>query len=211
MGCSLARQPRKLAASKPHSAPQFAWYTSRRLVKGNRLLRKFIVLFFGFILPAAAQTIAIRAGNLIDPAQGTVGKDQIILVENGKITAVGAGLTIPRDAEVVDLCKEWVMSGLMDAHTRITFQEIPGKAPFEAMYLKEGSPFRALRGLHTGQILLKAGFTTMREVGNEADYACSDLKKAFTPGRSTDPHCSARAKSTASSESSPKAFRRTAA
>ncbi len=177
MGCSLARQPRKLAASKPHSAPQFAWYTSRRLFKGNRMLRKFIVLFFGFILPAAAQTIAIRAGNLIDPAKGTVGKDQIILVENGKITAVGAGLTIPKDAEVVDLSKEWVMPGLMDAHTHITFQEIPGKAPFEAMYLKEGSPFRALRGLHTGQILLKAGFTTMREVGNEADYA--EIRKAI--------------------------------
>ena len=146
------------------------------------MLRKLIVLFFGFILPAAAQTIAIRAGNLIEPAKGTVSKDQIILVENGKITAVGAGLAIPKDAQVVDLSKEWVMPGLMDAHTHITFQEIPGKAPFEAMYLKEGSPFRALRGLHTGQILLNAGFTTMREVGNEADYACSDLKKAIHAG-----------------------------
>ncbi len=86
------------------------------------MLRKFIVLFLGFILPAAAQTIAIRAGNLIDPAKGTVSKDQIILVENGKITAVGAGLAIPKDAQVVDLSKEWVMPGLMDAHTHITFQ-----------------------------------------------------------------------------------------
>ena len=146
------------------------------------MLRKIIVLFFGFILPATAQTIAIRAGNLIDPAKGTVSKDQIILVENGKIAAVGGGLAIPRDAQVVDLSKEWVMPGLIDAHTHITFQEIPGKAPFEAMYLKEGSPFRALRGLHTGQILLNAGFTTMREVGNEADYACSDLKKAIHAG-----------------------------
>jgi len=146
------------------------------------MLRNFIVLFFGFILPAAAQTIAIRAGNLIDPAKGTVSKDQIILVENGKISAVGAGLAIPKDAQIVDLSKEWLMPGLIDAHTHITFQEIPGKAPFEAMYLKEGSPFRALRGLHNGQVLLNAGFTTMREVGNEADYACSDLKKAIHAG-----------------------------
>jgi imidazolonepropionase-like amidohydrolase len=146
------------------------------------MLRKFIILFFGFILPAAAQTIAIRAGNLIDPAKGTVSKAQIILVENGKISAVGAGLAIPKDAQIVDLSKEWVMPGMIDAHTHITFQEIPGKAPFEAMYLKEGSPFRALRGLHNGQVLLNAGFTTMREVGNEADYACSDLKKAIHAG-----------------------------
>ncbi len=33
------------------------------------MFRKFIVLFFTFILPAAAQTIAIRAGNLLDPAK----------------------------------------------------------------------------------------------------------------------------------------------
>jgi len=146
------------------------------------MLRKFIVLFFAFLLPAAAQTIAIRAGNLLDPTKGTVSKDQIILVENGKITAVGAGLMIPKDAQVVDLSKEWVMPGLIDAHTHITFQEIPGKAPFEAMYLRESSPFRALRGLHTGQIFLNAGFTTVRDVGNEADYACNDLKKSYREG-----------------------------
>jgi imidazolonepropionase-like amidohydrolase len=144
--------------------------------------KKLFLLLILFVLPAAAQTIAIRAGNLLDPAKGTVSKDQIILVENGKITAVGGGLSIPKDAQVVDLSKEWVMPGLIDAHTHITFQEIPGKAPFEAMYLKEGSPYRALRGLHNGQVLLNAGFTTMREVGNEADYACSDLKKAIRAG-----------------------------
>jgi len=162
-----------MAARVLYFAPQF---------RGNRMLRKFIVLFFAFILPAAAQSIAIRAGNLIDPAKGTVSKDQIILVENGKITGVGAGLAIPKDAQIVDLSKEWVMPGLIDAHTHITFQEIPGKAPFKAMYLKEASPYRALRGLHNGQILLNAGFTTMREVGNEADYACNDLKKAIHNG-----------------------------
>jgi len=144
--------------------------------------KRLFLLLILFVLPAAAQTIAIRAGNLLDPAKGTISKDQIILVENGKITAVGAGLSIPKDAQVVDLSKEWVMPGLIDAHTHITFQEIPGKAPFEAMYLKEGSPYRALRGLHNGQVLLNAGFTTMREVGNEADYACSDLKKAIRAG-----------------------------
>ena len=143
--------------------------------------RLFLCLFL-FTATLSAQTVAIRAGNLIDPAKGTVANDQIILVKDGKITAVGAGLSIPSDAQVVDLSKQWVMPGLIDAHTHITFQEIPGKAPFEAMYLKEGSPFRALRGLHNAGVLLNAGFTTVREVGNEADYACSDLKKAIRTG-----------------------------
>ncbi len=84
--------------------------------------KKLFLLLILFILPAAAQTVAIRAGNLLDPAKGSVSKDQIILVENGKITAVGSGLAIPKDAQVVDLSKEWVMPGLIDAHTHITFQ-----------------------------------------------------------------------------------------
>jgi imidazolonepropionase-like amidohydrolase len=146
-------------------------------------MRKIMLsLLLLFALPAMGQTIAIRAGNLIDPANGSISKNQIILVQNGKITAVGAGISIPQDAQTIDLSNEWVMPGLIDAHTHITFQEIPGKAPFEAMYLKEGTPYRALQGLHIGQILLNAGFTTVREVGNEADYACGDLKKAIRQG-----------------------------
>ena len=83
-------------------------------------------------LPAAAQTVALRAGNVVDPAAGTVRTNQIILVENRKITAVGGAVAIPKDAQVVDLSNEWVMPGLIDAHTHLTLSEIPGKVPFEA-------------------------------------------------------------------------------
>jgi imidazolonepropionase-like amidohydrolase len=143
---------------------------------------KLLALLLFSSTPLAAQTVAIRAGNLIDTAKGTQAKDQIILIENGKIKSVGAGLAIPKDAQVVDLSKEWVAPGLIDAHTHVTFTEVPGKAPFEAMYLQQSSAFRALRGLHTSQILLHAGFTTVRDVGNEANYACEDLRKALREG-----------------------------
>src|SRR6202041_2570331 len=99
---------------------RFTCYTPRGLFRGKFMHKKLFLLLILFVLPAAAQTIAIRAGNLLDPAKGTVSKDQIILVENGKITAVGAGLSIPKDAQVVDLSKEWVMPGLIDAHTHLT-------------------------------------------------------------------------------------------
>lgn len=150
-------------------------------------MRKILWALLLWTLPASAQTVAIRAGNVIDPATGAVSKNQIIVVENGKIASVGGGTTIPKDAQVVDLLSEWVMPGLIDAHTHLTLSEIPGKAPFEASYLKEGSPLRALRGLHNAEIVLQAGFTTVREVGNEANYACSDLKKAFKEGWFTGP------------------------
>jgi imidazolonepropionase-like amidohydrolase len=130
----------------------------------------------------AAQTVAIRAGNVIDTAKGTVAKDQIILVEDGKIKSMGSGTAVPAGAQVIDLSSEWVIPGLMDAHTHVTLTKVPGKAPFEAAYLQQSSAFRALRGLRNAQDLLRAGFTTLREVGNEANYACADVRKAINQG-----------------------------
>jgi imidazolonepropionase-like amidohydrolase len=146
------------------------------------MIRKLFSIFLIVAFPAIAQTVAIRAGNVIDPATGAVAKNQVIVVENGKISAIGGDVAIPQGAQVVDLSNEWVMPGLIDAHTHLTLTELPGKAPFEASYLKEGSALRGLRGLHNAQIILQAGFTTVREVGNEANYACSDLKKALKEG-----------------------------
>ena len=52
-------------------------------------------VLLGLSVPVTqAQTIAIQAGRLVDPATGTASGDQVILVEDGLIQAVGAGLAI---------------------------------------------------------------------------------------------------------------------
>jgi len=135
---------------------------------------------------AAGQTVAIRAGNLIDPKNGTVTKNQIILVKDKKIVSVGAGVAIPQDAEVLDLSNSWVMPGIMDAHTHVTF----GAAKFSLLwndYLDKGTGLRALEGLRVAQTLLNAGITTVRDVGNDANYAAVDLRRAIDAGWFTGP------------------------
>jgi imidazolonepropionase-like amidohydrolase len=144
-------------------------------------------IVFGFALcvflvaPAWPQTVAIRAGNLIDPATGTVAKNQIILVKDQKIVEVGSSVAIPTDAQVVDLSSEWVMPGVMDAHTHIT-QSVQYFHELDSNYLREDTPLRALRGLWTGQTLLNAGITTLRDVGNDANFAAVALRKAIEKG-----------------------------
>jgi imidazolonepropionase-like amidohydrolase len=131
----------------------------------------------------AQNTIAIRAGGVVDPAKGSVARNQVIVVENGKIKEIGPNVAIPDGAATIDLSNEWVSPGLMDAHVHLTLTEVTGgNAPFESFYLKESSTYRGLRGLRNAQDLLRAGFTTLREVGNDANYATEDVKRAIQAG-----------------------------
>jgi imidazolonepropionase-like amidohydrolase len=147
-------------------------------------MKKLLLLCLLITAPVFAQNvIAIRAGGVVDPVKGSVAKNQVILVENGKIKAIGPDVAVPAGAQTIDLPNEWITPGLMDAHVHLTLTEVTGgNAPFESFYLKESSTFRGLRGLKNAQDLLRAGFTTVREVGNDANYATEDVKRAIQAG-----------------------------
>ena len=123
------------------------------------------MLCLALAIPAAATTLAIRAGAVIDPEHGSVARNQVVLVEDGRIKAIAADVAIPAGATVIDLSHEWLMPGLMDAHTHLTLTEvIGGDAPFESFYIKESTAYRTLRGLRNAGDLLAAGFTTVRAI-----------------------------------------------
>src|SRR5271166_5884417 len=130
-----------------------------------------IVLCLSLAAPVWAQTVAIRAGNLIDPATGSVAKNQIILVKDKKIVDVGPSVTIPADAQLIDLSNEWVMPGIMDAHTHVTYEVASLAVPGDANFLEISKGMRVLQGLKISQTLLNAGVTTVRDVGNDANYS----------------------------------------
>ena len=146
--------------------------------------RLIAVLILSLTVKAGAQNVvAISAGGIVDPATGSVARNQTIVVENGKIKEIGTNVRIPNGAVTVDLSHEWVSPGLMDAHVHLTLTEVTGgNAPFESFYLKESSTYRGLRGLRNAQDLLRAGFTTVREVGNDANYATEDIRRAIQAG-----------------------------
>jgi imidazolonepropionase-like amidohydrolase len=134
--------------------------------------------------PAAAQVTAIRAGGLVDPETGTLARNQIILVENGRFTAVGPSVPIPAGAEVIDLSQLVVLPGLVDAHNHLalTYKEIPEHNSYYLTYVLDGTPLRAIQAASNGMQMLNAGFTIIRDMGNAGDYADAALRIAIEQG-----------------------------
>ena len=143
-----------------------------------------ILLFVGASTPLASQVTAIRAGRLIDPETGTVATNQIILVEDGKFTAIGPGLAIPRGAEVIDLSDLAVLPGLVDAHNHLalTYKQVPENNVYYLTYVMESTPLRAIQAVSNGIQMLTSGFTIVRDMGNNANYADAALRIAIEQG-----------------------------
>jgi imidazolonepropionase-like amidohydrolase len=144
---------------------------------------KLALLLLCILLPvsALAQTTAIRAGRVVDPEKGTVANNQVILVENGKITSIGSNVAIPAGATVIDLSRASVLPGLFDAHTHLCMAVLAKRDAGNYYYttLNDPDSFRAIEGVVNARTMLESGFTTVRDVGNEGNYACSSLRQAI--------------------------------
>jgi imidazolonepropionase-like amidohydrolase len=155
--------------------------------ENSRLFIHLILAFALIILlspRALAKTTAIRAGAVVDPASASVAYNQIILVEGGLIKAIGPEIVIPADAAIVDLSKQTVLPGLMDAHTHL-FSAIDPKWDLGddwIMTIQRREGYRAIMGARHAAEMLEAGFTTVRDVGNSGMYLDMDLEKAIRFG-----------------------------
>jgi imidazolonepropionase-like amidohydrolase len=113
---------------------------------------------------AAAQVTVVRAGRLVEPDSGTVLTDQVIVVDGGKIQAVGKGLAIPAGAKIIDLSDESVLPGFIDCHTHLVdgLTAVNGD-PFNVV--KKTTPQIVLEALPNAEKTLLSGFTSVRDVG----------------------------------------------
>jgi len=140
-----------------------------------RLLALFLLVMAG---PALADTIVIHAGHLItDAAQPARGPSTIVVVD-GRIQSVTAGLNpAPQGARLIDLSSRTILPGLIDAHVHLT--SAPGGAWWrEAIDTDE---YAALLGAHNALVTLRAGFTTVRDLGSSG-VAGFALKRAIDEG-----------------------------
>lgn len=153
-------------------------------------MRKIII--FGvlsailFLSAAHAQTsvvTVIKAGKLIDTQNGKVLNNQMILIENDIIKAVGANLTIPAGATVFDLSNATVMPGFIDTHVHLTGE--PGGNYYDDIFRKTFVDAAVVSHIYAKRTL-DAGFTTVRDVGSEGFVSVS-LRNAINEGKFPGP------------------------
>src|SRR5438067_1671196 len=135
--------------------------------------------------PASAAPItAIRAGRLLDPDGGRVLTNQIIVVEGNRIRDVGPNVAIPPGAQVIDLSRMTVMPGLVDAHNHLalTYKPEPESNVYYYTYVQESTALRAIEAASNGMQMLAAGFTVVRDLGNNGNYADTALRQAIEQG-----------------------------
>jgi len=128
---------------------------------------------------AAADVVAIHAGHLIDTEAGRVLERQTIVVRDGKVDSVTAGLTAPAGARVIELGDYTVLPGLIDAHTHLA---IDANAKDPLSELQHTAAERALQSLPNARAVLYAGFTTVRDLGPYRALVDVALRDAINRG-----------------------------
>lgn len=74
---------------------------------------------------ASAQTIAITGGTVFPVGAPKIERGTV-LIANGRITAVGASVTVPAGATIIDATGKWVTPGLVNAMTTLGLNEAGG-------------------------------------------------------------------------------------
>ena len=114
-------------------------------------------------------------GATIYPATGPKMENATILIEGGKIAAVGQGIPVPSDAQVVDVSGKVIIPGLIDIHSHLGFfdndlnefpQPIgPENRALDALYIDSPDWADAVKG---GVVTLVTGPGSGERIGGQS-------------------------------------------
>ena len=129
--------------------------------------------------PLAAAATWIYAGRLMDVPGKAVRGPSTIIVDNGRIVEVRDGFAEPpATARLVDLKDKYVLPGLIDSHVHLS-SDRGGEAGLVA-FMREEPQMNSLEAQWNGMKTLRAGFTTVRNLGDEG--ATLALREAIGRG-----------------------------
>lgn len=141
-----------------------------------RIVWIFSLIWICSVAVRTSAATIIHAGRLIDGHSDQPRAEVSVVVEDNKITKVVAGYIEPgTDDTVISLKDKTVLPGLMDMHTHLMSQF--SKDTYSEKFFFDEADY-ALRSTMFARITLLAGFTTVRDLGDNGVNSVS-LKKAI--------------------------------
>src|SRR6476661_2357198 len=138
-------------------------------MRAASLLGAVALLVAGLAFAAPApQPLLLTGARVLDPAGERLLDGRDVLVENGRIAAVGAAgtLQVPAGARKVDLSGLTLIPGLIEMHSHLLLHPYD-ETPWDDQVLKEPLELRTIRAVMAAKATLEAGFTTVRDLGTE--------------------------------------------
>jgi imidazolonepropionase-like amidohydrolase len=124
--------------------------------------------------------LIIRTGRLLDVRAGILLRDVALVVEEGRIAAVLPAVDAPDPAQTdtLDLSALTVVPGLIDCHTHLV-----GNVQEAGVPATTTTPAQeAFIGVRNARATLRAGFTSVRDLGSFRAFVCRDLRDAIDAG-----------------------------
>ena len=133
-----------------------------------------------------AHDVAAPAVVVLQPDRVFDGRDLhagwVVVVRGPQIDSAGPAGAAPAGAETIRLAGTTLMPGLIEGHSHILLHPY-NEAAWDDQVLKESLAYRVARGVRDLDRTLRAGITTMRDLGTEgAGYADVGLKRAVDDG-----------------------------
>jgi imidazolonepropionase-like amidohydrolase len=129
--------------------------------------------------PSGAHAIVLHADRLLDVESGSITSPGEILIKGDSIAEVGANVTRPPGAEIIDLGDATLLPGLIDAHVHLFLH--PGAEDLQTV--QESVPQRTIMATLAARDDLMAGFTAERDMGTEgAGSADTAVRNAIDQG-----------------------------
>lgn len=150
-----------------------------------RILILLTAMFLSSCTPAVEEDLLyIHAGTLIDVEAGSALKNQIITVSGDRIVSVKAWDASITHTNTLDWSDYTVLPGLIDGHTHLIgdIQAVDVMAPVKATR-QEDFLLGATNALKT----LKAGFTSVIDVGAYRAFSDVELREAINAGEVAGP------------------------
>jgi hypothetical protein len=118
-----------------------------------------LILSCGLSIPAAAEEITVIKADRVDTVTSGLIENGVIVIQDGRIKAVGSDVEIPETANVIDVSDKTIFPGLVNPSSRVGLSTSPGGGPASNPH------YRVVDELYPHQDaykrILGAGFTTV--------------------------------------------------